>query len=837
MGRKRKLPERFNPAPWYDTDPEEEEDVHTQQFNKRLTQIPAVRVNKPIAILEKTVDSDQSEYPSLPQSSSISSRDVSFSIMSSPAQNILTNQEEEEEVEEEHVRGEYQQHHQHQHLDDQDGVEPELQIPHDDPELHVLHEHEHDDQNAVDAELHELNYSEDIDNTDDSDGSHIHPNYFSMLHTLSKKWLEIELCHNVSNSASDAFWELATSHVYNMFKVKNDAGIKKKTPQFSHLRKKLSARYCLPVRLDFIYKCNSTGRLTKVLDSSKTPTSRFPPSSYTKVLEIGTVKNSDILNLHRTVCPRFSPDNPPVKISLDGVTETKSTLTNLDVYSLKIDKCRNIYPHKIVRPLNKFPVNNIEHFSDFLEDLKDNSCQITDFIGDNPKRAFVRQARNHAGYYACEYCPAKAVICSDNQANQLRKQEYEKQCHEIDKKIQLIQNTPGTSSSKLKDDKKIEHLIDTRKALDAKFKANNAKKKKHLVWPSSTADVPLRTLEQIEEIVEKIKQKEDGVNISLSKDELQGFYGASLLLDFPDFEFIKGISAEYLHSVCLGVVKRMLELTFNVGEKRNRATTRQLTSPSSYNVLMKNIKVPREFSRRSRNMDFSVLKGQEMRNIILFFFPIIVQCIEVEAKERRLWLMFAFMIRSCIIPDNEFNNVLPSVISNTCNSFYQLYEQLFTPSNCTYNTHVVSSHLLQIRSRGPLTLTSAFPFESFYSELRHSFTPGTVSPLKQILQKVMLRRALSRHCCQNSMFLHQKDTALECNSLIYCYNDKTYTIYKIVSIDPDVPNVLECHIQGRYHVTFLETPNLDWSAIGVFKQGVLSDDTVQVDRSSVSGKS
>lgn len=80
----------------------------------------------------------------------------------------------------------------------------------------------------------------------------------------------------------------------------------------------------------------------------------------------------------------------------------------------------------------------------------------------------------------------------------------------------------------------------------------------------------------------------------------------------------------------------MLELTFLVGENRTRTTTRRRSSPTLFNNLMKFVKVVREFSRRARELDFAVLKAQEMRNIILFFFPVVIQCIEADAKERRL---------------------------------------------------------------------------------------------------------------------------------------------------------------------------------------------------------
>ena len=101
------------------------------------------------------------------------------------------------------------------------------------------------------------------------------------------------------------------------------------------------------------------------------------------------------------------------------------------------------------------------------------------------------------------------------------------------------------------------------------------------------------------------------------------------------------------------------------------------------------------------------------------------------------------MIRSCIIPADEFVCLNTDTITEACKNMYDLYEQLFGATNCTYSIHVVCSHLMQIRNTGPLTERSAFAFESFYGELRRSFVTGMPSTLKQMMQTVYLRRNLN----------------------------------------------------------------------------------------------
>lgn len=141
--------------------------------------------------------------------------------------------------------------------------------------------------------------------------------------------------------------------------------------------------------------------------------------------------------------------------------------------------------------------------------------------------------------------------------------------------------------------------------------------------------------------------------------------------------------------------------------------------------------------------------------------------------------MLAFMVRACVLPEEEFAHVNGNEIKYCQKKFYTAFQQLFGEKNCTYSVHVFSSHLPQMRSQGPLTETSAFIFESFYAELRNSFQPGTVSVVKQMFQSVLLKRMLSNHVCRETIFYSEKDTSLECNSLIYVFQNNVHVIYKI----------------------------------------------------------
>ena len=533
----------------------------------------------------------------------------------------------------------------------------------------------------------------------------------------------------------------------------------------------------------------------------------------------------DIVKIHSEVCPSLPDDS--IQTSIDGVAEAKSNSVSLDVYSSKFNRCRYIYPHRIVRPLRKEFVDNREQLRKVIYDWKENNIRIDVAVADQPKRAFLKYCLNFASLFPCEYCFARETkfMCkkqvSENSVNTSKTM--------IKDKIKRIRESknPKKSAGTLKVLQKL--LLDLEQEISKKARQIT-------VWPPSTANKELRTKEKILEIVTKIEENEaDEESDPLSKEEKKGVVGRSELLDLDYFDFVNHVPPEYMHLVCLGVVKRLTELTFNVGTNRPRVTNRKLSSTKMFNILMSKTKVLLEFSRRSRNLDFAVYKAEEFRNLILFFFPYVLECLEKNAKERSVWLYLAFMIRSCVLPDSEYFNVDVNQIVLSCEKFYKLYEKLFGPNNCTYNTHVLSSHLPQLRELGPLTKTSAFKFESFYGEIRNSFTPGTPSPLKQVFENILLKRALAPHSCEKSTTITNYDTALTSNSLVYTYVNDKVTMYKVLDIDT-ANEVATCHEQGKFTCEFKETPELSWSSVGVFQKGAICKDIINVPQSEIAGK-
>ena len=355
--------------------------------------------------------------------------------------------------------------------------------------------------------------------------------------------------------------------------------------------------------------------------------------------------------------------------------------------------------------------------------------------------------------------------------------------------------------------------------------------KGHLTWPPTTMNGRPRTITGIRRIVQSIEQNEN-----VTKEYLKGIKGRSVLLDQENFDVIHDLPAEYMHLVCLGTVKRVVNLTYNVGKKRHVKTKHKRCDPKLFNDLIVLVKVPRENSRRCRNLDPSVYKAQEYRNLLLIFFPLVLKNLPANyVKERKLWLCLVFMIRSCVLPNEEFDLVCKETIVNSCELFYNLFFELYGQRNCSYSIHIVSSHLLKMRGNVPLTERSAFPFESFYSEMKNLFKPGTSSPLKQIICNTYMKRALEHHVCTKSILYKEKSETetLENNSMIYTFQNNTFQMYVIVGIENET---ITCKRQGKFQFTSQLMPNHDWSSIGVYRQGPIGEDLYSIEKNDIKGK-
>ena len=111
--------------------------------------------------------------------------------------------------------------------------------------------------------------------------------YKEILSDLAEKWLLTEVNHRVSREASDQFWALANNMFHRLYLAKGNFG--RKVPQFQTLRAKMYMNRTPPVQMEIGYQCKETGEISVVKEATSTPVARFPPCTYRRLYEIGSV--------------------------------------------------------------------------------------------------------------------------------------------------------------------------------------------------------------------------------------------------------------------------------------------------------------------------------------------------------------------------------------------------------------------------------------------------------------------------------------------------------------------------------------------------------------------
>lgn len=183
--------------------------------------------------------------------------------------------------------------HVEEHFEDiPEGPEDVEQLENHDDDLHIEEHFEDIPEGPEDLEeLQGLGDDPDPDGDDDIDDIfHEGDDYETIFEHLCREWIQVERNHRVSKVASDAYWALGKAWFHRLFTTKSRQNIRKKTPQFTHIRRNLYKNFVPPVKLSICYQKKDSGMLTVVEDTLVTPKKQFPPHQYTKMWEIARVE-------------------------------------------------------------------------------------------------------------------------------------------------------------------------------------------------------------------------------------------------------------------------------------------------------------------------------------------------------------------------------------------------------------------------------------------------------------------------------------------------------------------------------------------------------------------
>jgi hypothetical protein len=191
---------------------------------------------------------------------------------------------------------------------------------------------------------------------------------------------------------------------------------------------------------------------------------------------------------------------------------------------------------------------------------------------------------------------------------------------------------------------------------------------------------------------------------------------------------------DYMHLVCLGVVKRIL-CFLRKGPRRCKLSSQQINHISSQLSSLKGA-MPSEFSRQPRSLvEVERWKATEFRQFLLYTGPVVLKnVVSKELYEHFLTLSVAVSI--LLDTDDESRNCYLDYATQLLNYFVEHCKHVYGDTFTVYNVHSLL-HLPEDVRRFNCSLNdiSCFPFENYMQCLKRHVRNGN-NPIAQVAKRV-----------------------------------------------------------------------------------------------------
>ncbi|XP_065213071.1 uncharacterized protein LOC135840511 isoform X1 [Planococcus citri] len=202
----------------------------------------------------------------------------------------------------------------------------------------------------------------------------------------------------------------------------------------------------------------------------------------------------------------------------------------------------------------------------------------------------------------------------------------------------------------------------------------------------------------------------------------------SLLMDVPNFDPINMVPYDYMHLLCLGIMKKLIELWMQSIPRISRRVLKK-TPKDILNNRLKTVAnfCPVEFVRHPRSIDeYKRWKATEFRTFLLYYgTAVLIGVLPTEKLKHFQHLQFAIRLL--------FKNKIDRA-QEIIQKFVSTFSTLYHKSLINHNLHGLIHFAEDCRVFGSPDSFSAFPFENFLSVIKKLFRSGN-APLMQIINR------------------------------------------------------------------------------------------------------
>ncbi|KYQ48594.1 hypothetical protein ALC60_12356 [Trachymyrmex zeteki] len=259
--------------------------------------------------------------------------------------------------------------------------------------------------------------------------------------------------------------------------------------------------------------------------------------------------------------------------------------------------------------------------------------------------------------------------------------------------------------------------------------------------------------------------------------------GETILRHIPNFGLVSCVVIDYMHLICLGVVKKLILLW--VEGPRAVKLSQQLLNHVSGALLNLQNTVPNNFVRRPRSLkEIKMWKATELRQFLLYTGPVVLKGIlrqDIYINFITLHVIVTILASPTLSKDQ--NNI--TWAQKLVQYFLQCFKQIYGATFMSHNMHNLLHICSDVQKYGPVDEFRAFRFENYMSNIKKMLRKNE-KPLQQLsrryaeINKSNLFKTRKSSHEMNFKKLHSDGPVIDGYNFSVQYkvlHSKTYTIH------------------------------------------------------------
>lgn len=204
----------------------------------------------------------------------------------------------------------------------------------------------------------------------------------------------------------------------------------------------------------------------------------------------------------------------------------------------------------------------------------------------------------------------------------------------------------------------------------------------------------------------------------------------SSIVLIPGINITDSFSLDYMHLVCLGVMKKLVSLWMSNGPPNVRLSSLKVKKLSSSLNKMQNC-ITNDFVRKPRGIEeYPRFKATELRQLLLYTGPVAFKDIlPDECYQHFMTLNIAMRI---LLSTDHFKYA--DYAAKLLDYFVKTFEQIYGAHFISHNVHSLLHITDDYVKYGPLDNCSCFPFENYMKILKQMIRKND-KPLQQIIKR------------------------------------------------------------------------------------------------------